>query len=54
MNLWIATLASAMAVSLVSLLGLFSLSLDEARLRRLATILVSFASAPSSGMRSCT
>jgi zinc and cadmium transporter len=40
---WVLSLLSVVAVSLVSLLGLATLSLDEARIRRLATVLVSFA-----------
>ncbi len=43
MSAWIASLASVTAVSLVSLVGVATLSLDEPRLRRLATVLVSFA-----------
>ncbi len=43
MSTWIASLASVTVVSLVSLVGVATLSLDEARLRRLATVLVSFA-----------
>jgi len=40
---WTLSLLSVLAVSLVSLVGVATLSLDEARIRRLATILVSFA-----------
>jgi zinc and cadmium transporter len=40
---WIFSLASVLAVSLVSLIGLATLSLGEARVRRMATVLVSFA-----------
>lgn len=36
-------LASVVAVSLVSLLGLLTISMDEARVRRVATLFVSFA-----------
>lgn len=36
-------LASVIAVSLVSLVGLLTISMDEARVRRLATVFVSFA-----------
>lgn len=43
MNVWIYTLLSVVAVSLVSLLGAASLSLGEARVRRAAALLVSFA-----------
>ena len=43
MSTWIASLASVVLVSLVSLVGVATLSLDEARLRRLAAVLVSFA-----------
>ncbi len=43
MNVWIYSLLSVVAVSLVSLLGLASLSAGETRVRRLATLLVSFA-----------
>lgn len=43
MTTWVLSLLSVVAVSLVSLLGLATLSLDEARTRRLATVLVSFA-----------
>jgi zinc and cadmium transporter len=42
-RLWGATLLSVLAVSLVSLVGLASLSLGEARVRRLSGVLVSFA-----------
>jgi len=42
-NTWALSLLSVVAVSLVSLVGLATLSLDEARLRRLAAALVSFA-----------
>jgi len=40
---WILSLLSVVVVSLVSLLGLATLSLNEARTRRLAAVLVSFA-----------
>jgi zinc and cadmium transporter len=40
---WIFSLSSVVGVSLVSLAGLATLSLDEARVRRLAVVLVSFA-----------
>jgi zinc and cadmium transporter len=40
---WILSLLSVVAVSLVSLLGLATLSLSEARIHRLAAVLVSFA-----------
>jgi zinc and cadmium transporter len=43
MTSWILSLVSVGAVSLVSLAGLVTLSLDEARTRRLAAFLVSFA-----------
>lgn len=43
MTTWVLSLLSVGAVSLVSLLGLVTLSLDEARIRRLAMVLVSFA-----------
>jgi zinc and cadmium transporter len=43
MSAWSATLLSVTCVSLVSVAGLASLSLDERRLRRLSTVLVSFA-----------
>jgi hypothetical protein len=43
MSAWTATLLSVTTVSLASLAGLASLSLDERRLRRLSTLLVSFA-----------
>lgn len=43
MSAWSATLLSVTTVSLASLAGLASLSLDERRLRRLSTVLVSFA-----------
>ncbi len=43
MRTWTLSLLSVVAVSLVSLVGLATLSLDEARIRRLATVLVSFA-----------
>jgi zinc and cadmium transporter len=43
MRTWILSLLSVGAVSLVSLVGLTILSLSEARLRRLAAVLVSFA-----------
>ena len=43
MQPWILSLLSVVAVSLVSLLGLATLSLNEARIRRLAAVLVSFA-----------
>ena len=43
MSVWIATLLSVAAVSLVSLVGLFSLSLGERRIQRLSAALVSFA-----------
>jgi zinc and cadmium transporter len=39
----ILALVSVIAVSLVSLVGLFTLSMDEARVRKLATFFVSFA-----------
>jgi len=42
-NTWTLSLVSVVVVSLVSLLGLATLSLAEARIRRLATVLVSFA-----------
>lgn len=40
---WALSLLSVFAVSLVSLLGLVTLSTDEARVRRWATVLMSFA-----------
>jgi zinc and cadmium transporter len=40
---WVLSLLSVLAVSLVSLLGLATFSLDEARVRRLAGALMSFA-----------
>ena len=43
MTTWILSLASVGVVSLVSLVGLATLSLDETRTRRLAALLVSFA-----------
>ena len=43
MSGWISSLVSVGAVSLVSLVGLLTLSLNEARTRRLAALLVSFA-----------
>lgn len=43
MNAWILSVVSVVAVSLVSLVGLLTLSLNERRLRRLAGVLVSFA-----------
>ncbi len=43
MSVWTSSLLSVVAVSLVSLVGVATLSLDEARIRRVATLLVSFA-----------
>jgi zinc and cadmium transporter len=43
MNPWIGSLVSVALVSLVSLVGVATLSFSEQRLRRLATLLVSFA-----------
>jgi zinc and cadmium transporter len=43
MNIWLLSLGSVCLVSLVSLVGLATLSLSEARIRRLASLLVSFA-----------
>jgi zinc and cadmium transporter len=43
MATWLLSLGSVGVVSLVSLVGLVTLSLNEARTRRLATLLVSFA-----------
>lgn len=43
MTTWILSLGSVVAVSLVSLVGVASLSMNESRARRLAAILVSFA-----------
>lgn len=43
MSTWILSLASVVTVSLVALLGAATMSLDEARVRRLASYLVSFA-----------
>ena len=43
MTIWVTSLVSVGVVSLVSLVGLVTLSLDEARTRRLAALLVSFA-----------
>ncbi len=40
---WAQTLLSVLAVGLTSLVGVFGLSLDEARLRRLSTTLIGFA-----------
>jgi len=43
MHAWILSLVSVLAVSLISLVGVIGLSLGEARMRRVATVLVSFA-----------
>ncbi len=43
MSAWASSLLSVALVSLVSLLGLVTISMGEARLRRLSTILMSFA-----------
>ena len=43
LNVWILSLASVIAVSLVSLVGLTTLSMNDARVRSLAAVLVSFA-----------
>jgi zinc and cadmium transporter len=43
MTAWVLSLASVGIVSLVSLIGLVTLSMNEARTRRLAALLVSFA-----------
>jgi zinc and cadmium transporter len=43
MNSWVLSLLSVGAVSLVSLVGLATLSLNEARIRQLAAVLMSFA-----------
>jgi zinc and cadmium transporter len=40
---WASSLLSVVAVSLISLVGLATLSLNEQRIRRIATVLVSFA-----------
>jgi zinc and cadmium transporter len=42
-TIWLLSLASVCLVSVVSLVGLVTLSLDETRTRRLASLLVSFA-----------
>ena len=43
MWIWVASLASVLAVSLVSLLGAATLAIDERRLRGIAAALVAFA-----------
>jgi len=42
-NVWLYTIGSVIIVSLISLVGVFSISIDETRLRKMLLFLVSFA-----------
>ncbi len=43
MNIWFYSITSVVLVSLISLIGVFTLAINEARLKKLLTFLVSFA-----------